>query len=131
MTQKINDEALIIKEGINALAAFQSKLDDATWQITNTPLAKLRHISLHLSIVNGSLAGLCEKWEHEVEKNTSESSNLKNINVETLQDIIADLFMHALQLSNLIEISPYYALSQRVSRNIKRFAPNSQISLPP
>lgn len=106
-------------------------LDEATWKIANPPIAKLRHIGFHLSIVNGSLAGLCEKWEHEIQKNTSESSNLKNINVEILQDIIADLFMHASQLSNLIETSSYYALSQRVTKNIKRFAPESQISLPP
>jgi len=131
MTEDINDEAFMIKMGLNALSTFQAKLDDATWQIDDTPIAKLRHISLHLSVVNGSLAGLCEKWEHEIEKDANASDNLKNINTEVLQDIIADLFMHAAQLSNIIETSAYDALSQRVTKNIKRFAPDSKINLDP
>ena len=131
MKDNIENEALIIKNGLTALAKFQSKLDDATWQIDATLIAKFRHIVLHLAIVNGSLARICEKWEHEAEKDKGAANDLTHINSELLQDIIADLLMHATQLSNLSKSNLYGALSQRVTKNIERFAPDSKISLNP
>lgn len=122
-------KSAIIKDGLNAIAEFQDMLDAVTWQISKPEIAKLRHISLHLSKVNGSLAEICEKWEHEIAKDENAINNLTNIKPEVMQDIIADLIMHAAQLSNLIQISPYKALSQRVARNVQRFAPDSKTSL--
>lgn len=81
--------------------------------------------------VNGVLAEICEKWEHEIVKDNDAVNSLENIQPDILQNIIADLIMHATQLSNLIDTSPYMALSQRVSRNIARFAPDSKITLDP
>lgn len=124
-----DNESLTIKNGLNAIAKFQDKLDADTWQISKPEMAKLRHISLHVSKLNGSLAEICEKWEHEIAKDENAINNLANIKPEILQDIIADLIMHAAQLSNLIDKSPYTALSQRVARNIQRFAPDSKIKL--
>lgn len=125
------EESLIIKDGFNAMAKFQEKLDSVTWQISKPEMAKLRHITLHIAKISGSIAEICEKWEHEVAKDEKAINDLANINKDVLQNIIADLIIHASQLSNLIEISPYDALSQRVTRNIKRFAPDSVLSLEP
>lgn len=125
------EESLQIKNGLNALAKFQDKLDSDTWQISKPEMAKLRHISLHVTKLSGSLAEICEKWEHEIAKDPNAINNQANLQAEVLQNIIADLMMHAAQLSNLIETSPYNALSQRVTRNIQRYAPDSQIKLEP
>ena len=125
------NESLVIQNGLNALAKFQEKLDSVTWQISSPEIAKLRHVTLHLTKVNGSLAEICEKWEHEIVKDEHAINNLEHINQEILKNIIADLIMHATQLSNLIEMSPYIALSQRVTRNIQRFAPNAKVILEP
>jgi hypothetical protein len=122
-------ESLTIKLGLEALAKFQEKLDAATWQISKPELAKLRHISLHIAKLNGSLAEICEKWEHEIARNEQAINDLTNIKPEVMQDIIADLIMHAAQLGNLIQANLYAALSQRVTRNIQRFAPDAAISL--
>lgn len=127
--QMSQNQKISIKNGLKDLANFQAKLDEETWQISKPEFAKLRHISLHIAKVNGSIAEICEKWEHEVAKDTQATHDLSNIKPEVLKDIIADLIMHAMQLSNLIEESPYNALSQRVTRNLQRFAPDSTLSL--
>ena len=120
-----DDEYATIKNGLNALAQFQEKLDTVIWQIQKPEIAKLRHISLHIAILSGSLAEICEGWEHAVQKNEGEVHNLTHMRPEILQDIIADLLMHAAQLGNLMEISPYTALAQRIIRNMQRFAPDA------
>ena len=123
------NESLIIKNGLNALSRFQNKLDAETWQISNPKMAKLRHISLHVTRISGFLADICHKWEHEMVGNENAINDMTNIAPEKLHDIIADLFMHTTQLCNLINANPYNALAQRVSKNIPRFAPDSKLGL--
>ncbi len=122
-------DAATIKHGLTALGQFQTKLDGETWQITDPMLAKVRHINLHLSKVNGSLAGIVEKWDHAAADNTSSASDAEMLQPEVLQDIIADLMMHAAQLSNVLGVSMYDAYTRRVNSNLKRFAPESKLAL--
>ena len=129
MAKNLDDKALLIKKGLQALCEFQADLDDATWQIQSTLLAKFRHISLHLSVVNGSIAGLCEKWEHAILKNEETANNLMHLDMELLGDVVADLIIHAAQLSNIMGGDLFSILSHRVARNVKRFAPDSNLNL--
>lgn len=39
--------SFVIKNGLDALAKFQEKLDSVTWQISKPEIAKLRHITFN------------------------------------------------------------------------------------
>lgn len=125
------EESLLIKNGLNTLAKFQEDLDAVTWQINKPEMAKLRHISWHIAKINGALAEICHNWEHKIVEDAAAVNDLTNLNSEAIRKIIADLLMYAAQMSNLINVSPYSVLSDRVTSNIQRFAPDAELSLDP
>lgn len=85
--------------------AFQKKFDESHFEI-NKDFEKLRHIFLHLVKTTGKIATYCEVKEHgKVEPDPSPLVN----------EAIADLLIHALQIANYYQVD----LGEKYEERIK------------
>lgn len=120
--QNLNSVAV----GLRALMTIQENYDADMWVIQNPPFEKFRHISLHIMMLAGALARICEGGEHK-ERSTANQDPMLPIlenSVENAQ-MIADLLIHAAQLGNLLTQDLYSALITRYAGNAQNFSPSS------
>ena len=97
---------LTLKELSRELIEFEKD----NWLIGNDVIKKTRHISLHLGKLLGKISEVTERREHDFEPDLS---LLK-------KEVIPDLLIYALQLSNLYKINLQNAFFQRLEHNKKR-----------
>jgi hypothetical protein len=83
---------------------------DKNYMDINEGFPKLRHILLHLTKSMGKLAAYCEAKEHGNEPDPS----------EVLNEVLPDLYMHALQVANLFEADLHAKYQDRIAANIKK-----------
>jgi len=87
--------------------ASQEAFDAEHWEVSDDSFSKTRHIMFHLAVLTGKVGRYCEQVEHG-----------KRPDVEPLtQEVIPDLLIYALQLSNLVGISLEDAYRVRLEAN--------------
>lgn len=96
---------------LKELQRYQEEYDTSYWEHNASKLDKIRHITLHLAKSLGKISGWCERAEHQVQDQTKQ--------IET--EVIPDLLVYCLQLSNTLRIDAEEAFHQRVEENKKRF----------
>lgn len=89
---------------------FQQEFDAKYFEI-NSDFEKLRHILLHLVKTTGKMASYCECVEHG--KINQDESTLVN-------EVLPDLFIHALQIANYYEVNLGEKYQERIQYIIKR-----------
>jgi hypothetical protein len=113
-----------VLEGLAAVQASQRSYDAAMWDITAPDHANLRHIHIHLSITTAKLARLVEPRDHD----DYHGREVESLDKSDVGPIVADLVMHAAQLSNVLGIDLGDAFAARYRQNAKRFAPDSPLA---
>lgn len=108
--------------GMRALGLLQRQYDDDMWEIGKPDFANLRHIHLHLSRTLGKIATLVEPRDHLSYK--GEEPDVTEL-AEELSPILADLVMHAAQISNMVGGNLGQMVKDRYVKNAPRFAPES------
>ena len=98
------------------LQVKQADYDSKYWEINDSELEKIRHITLHMGKLLGKLSTYCEAKEHNKEQKTDQ-----------LQDeVVPDLLVYALQLSNLLNIKLDEKYLKRLEDNVKVVAKQNQ-----
>jgi hypothetical protein len=91
--------------------AQKNQLDyDSKYFEINNDFEKLRHILLHLMKSTGKLASYCEIKEHGKPADYTELTD----------EVLPDLYMHALQIANLFEVDLATKYEERIESNIKK-----------
>lgn len=111
------------KRGLSAIQAAQRVYDRDLWDIADPPFANLRHLQIHLAISVGKFARLLEPEDHKAYNGTAEP----RVEPAELGPIVADLVMHAAQISNVVGIDLFEVFCSRYRSNALRFAPDSEI----
>ncbi len=95
-------------------AEFDAQWFDKEYFKNDKDFEKLRHILLHLMKTVGKMAAYCEMQEHGKQGNVEELTNA----------VLPDLYLHALQLANLLQVDLGVKYEERmavlVERNKKR-----------
>ncbi len=93
---------------------FQHEFDEQYWQI-NEGFEKLRHILLHLVKTSAKMANFCDIKEHgKVEPDPAQLIN----------EVLPDLFLHALQIANFYDIDLGEKYIERMKFLIQRSIAN-------
>lgn len=116
-----------VKTGLRALQQVQELYDSDLWAIQTPPFAKFRHVAIHISILAGELAKLCEQWEHQSINQEGCSIDISS-KAENIAPWVADLMIHAGQLANITNQDLYSSLVSRFERNARKFLPSSKFS---
>ena len=96
---------------ISTVDAQKNQLDyDSKYFEINNDFEKLRHILLHLMKSTGKLASYCEIKEHGKPADSTELTD----------EVLPDLYMHALQIANLFEVDLATKYEERIESNIKK-----------
>ena len=111
--------------GLRALQDLQRCYDDEMWDISEPAFSKLRHIHIHLSNTIGKMARALEPLDHQDHR--SEGINIQALN-EELAPVVADLLIHAAQISSALDQDLSVTLMDRYRRNAQRFAPESEFA---
>ena len=82
---------------LQKLQQHQINYDADFYEINEPAFDKIRHILLHLTKTNGKLASYCEAKEHKVNQETP-------LDFQFSPEIISDLLVYELQLSNVFQI---------------------------
>jgi hypothetical protein len=122
--EELHENLDSVAVGLRALMTIQENYDADMWAIQNPPFEKFRHISLHIMMLAGTLAQLCEGGEHMSRAEQDPMLPISKKSIENAQ-IIADLLIHAAQLGNLLTEDLYSALITRYSGNARNFSPSS------
>lgn len=85
---------------------------DSKYFEINHDFEKLRHILLHLMKSTGKLASYCEIKEHGKPADP----------IQITDEVLPDLYMHALQIANLFEIDLGTKYEERIESNIQRLS---------
>lgn len=112
-----------VVSGLRALQVAQQQYDSDMWDISEPKFANLRHIQLHLSITVGKLAKLLEPQDHRVYN----GRDVEEFDQNEVSAIVADLLIHAAQISNIQRFDLGEALAGRYRGNALRFAPESKL----
>ena len=107
--------SLLCGDKVSTLDVQKNQLDyDSKYFEINNDFKKLRHILLHLMKSTGKLASYCETKEHG-----------KPADPTALTDeVLPDLYMHALQIANLFEVDLGTKYEERIESNIQRITAN-------
>ena len=97
---------LTLKELNSELIEFEKE----NWVVGKDVIGKTRHITLHIGKLIGKIAEVAERREH----NTDPDLSLLK------KEVIPDLLIYALQLSNLYKIDLQTVFFQRLEHNKKR-----------
>jgi hypothetical protein len=122
---KVDDLAHEAATGLRALQDLQRLYDDEMWDISDPLFSKLRHIHIHLSNTIGKLARAIEPLDHHDHR--SEAFEIQSIN-EVMGPLVADLLIHAAQISTVINRDLPEVLMDRYRNNAQRFAPESDFT---
>lgn len=95
------------------------------WDISDPTFSKLRHIHIHLSSTIGKVARALEPLDHQDHR--SEGLDIEALN-EELAPVVADLLIHAAQISSALGQDLSATLMDRYRRNGQRFAPASEFT---
>jgi len=111
--------------GLRALQDLQGRYDDEMWDISDPVFSKLRHIHMHLSSTIGKLARAIEPADHQDHR--SELVEIRSLN-DAISPLVADLLIHAAQISSALGQDLPELLMDRYRRNALRFAPESEFA---
>jgi hypothetical protein len=114
-----------IRAGTTNLCKLQKAYDEEAWEIQNPAWAKLRHVSIHLNIVSGRLATICERADHQ--QHAKQPSVLAD-ETDLASKIIADLTYHASQIAEVFQLDMADCIINRYRDNSARFCPGSEIA---
>lgn len=131
MTQlsKNSDEILSVREvialsmkhqSLNSLKIIQEKVDLESFKIKQKNYDELKQIEIlkhncfHLANLVAKVARFCEKEEH----------NLPISNDEIINEVIPDLIIYALQLSNLFDVNLEQKYQERVDFVLQKLDPS-------
>jgi NTP pyrophosphatase (non-canonical NTP hydrolase) len=95
------------------------------WDISDPAFSKLRHIHIHLSSTIGKIARALEPLDHHDHR--SETLDTEALN-EALAPVVADLIIHAAQISSALGQDLSATLMDRYRHNAQRFAPASEFT---
>jgi hypothetical protein len=118
----VNDLAEKVAAGLRALQDLQRCYDDEMWEISDPAFSKLRHVHIHLSNTIGKFARALEPLDHQ--DHLSESIDIHSLN-EEIAPLVADLLIHAAQISSALDQDLSVTLMDRYRHNAQRFAPES------
>jgi NTP pyrophosphatase (non-canonical NTP hydrolase) len=121
----VTDLAGTAAEGLRALQDLQRCYDDEMWDISDPAFSKLRHIHIHLSSTIGKVARALEPLDHQDHR--SEDLDLEDLSHE-LAPVVADLLIHAAQISSALGQDLSATLMHRYRHNARRFAPASEFA---
>ena len=113
---------LKLRTAASAIEQLQSAYDQVGWDVQEPALEKLRHVCLHLNIVSGRFATICERLDHESRQR--ETVDLEE-EKELAKKIIADLVYHASQIASVFNCHIADCVIDRYRSNALRFCPNS------
>jgi hypothetical protein len=111
-----------LRTASTAIEQLQSAYDQVGWDIQEPAITKLTHVCLHLTIVSGRFATICERLDHESRQETT--IDLKGRR-ELAQEIVADLIYHASQIASVFGCHISDCVIDRYRSNASRFCPNS------
>ena len=104
---------LLCADKASTLAVQKSQMDyDSKCFEINHDFEKLRHILLHLMKSVGKLSSYCEIKEHGKPADPTQVTD----------EVLPDLYMHALQIANLFEINLGTKYEERIESNIQRIS---------
>jgi sulfopyruvate decarboxylase TPP-binding subunit len=96
---------------LKELLIKQAEYDSKYWEHRGSELEAIRHITLHLGKALGKLATYCEAREHNRDCSTEQIK----------REVIPDLMIYALQLSNLLGVKIDQEYVNRLDRNSRSF----------
>jgi hypothetical protein len=103
--------SLLCGDKVSTLDVQKNQMDyDSKYFEINNDFEKLRHILLHLMKSTGKLASYCEIKEHGKPADPTQLTD----------EVLPDLYMHALQIANLFEVDLGAKYEERVESNIKK-----------
>jgi hypothetical protein len=79
---------------LQELQKIQADYDTHYWEVDQSDMEKIRHITLHVGKLMGKLASYCEVAEHGKELPTDQIQN----------EVIPDLMVYAAQLANIFDL---------------------------
>jgi len=97
---------------------FDAKYFNTTYAKNDQDFEKLRHILLHLMKTVGKLATYCETLEHG-----KQASNDELVNA-----VLPDLYLHALQIANLLSVDLGKKYNERIAFLVERNTAAKQIT---
>ncbi len=104
---------LLCADKVSTLNVQKSQMDyDSKYFEINHDFEKLRHILLHLMKSVGKLSSYCEIKEHGKPADPTQVTD----------EVLPDLYMHALQIANLFEIDLGAKYEERIESNIRRIS---------
>ncbi len=92
---------------ISELQDEQLRYDEDYWEVNSPPKAKLDHVFKHLTKTVGKLAGIVERHDH----------GSRELDHQLSEEVIPDLLMHTLQLTNLTKTNLRELYLSRLERN--------------
>jgi hypothetical protein len=122
---KVDELAQEAAAGLRALQDLQRLYDDAMWDISDPVFSKLRHIHIHLSNTIGKFARAIEPLDHHDHRR--EGFDIQTIS-EAMGPLVADLVIHAAQISTVLDQHLPEVLMDRYRHNALRFAPDSDFT---
>jgi hypothetical protein len=88
------------KRGLGAAGETQAAFDAVAWQVSE-PLAKLRHVILHMNKALGEIAAVAERLDHQRDRGDPVTHADVSAGITAAEHRLADLVMFASQLANL------------------------------
>lgn len=111
-----------LRIGAAAIEELQAAYDEVGWEVQSLTLAKLNHVCLHVNIVSGRLATICERLDHGGRNH--DDGNLDK-EKELAKKIVADLVHHASQIAAVFDCPISDCIIDRYRNNALRFCPES------
>lgn len=105
-----------------AIERLQVAYDQVGWDVQEPAPAKLNHVCLHLNIVSGRFATICERLDHESRQRETIDLEAEK---ELARKVIADLVYHASQIASVFDCGISDCIIERYRSNASRFCPNS------
>jgi ABC-type transporter Mla subunit MlaD len=96
-SESLIDEAA---RGLSAVGRIQESFDAVAWQVSE-PLAKLRHVILHLNKALGELASVAEQLDHSSDAGAQVSALEVADSLRSVEHRLGDLVMFTAQFANL------------------------------
>jgi hypothetical protein len=122
---RVDDLTHKVAVGLRALQDLQRLYDDEMWDVSDPVFSKLRHVHIHLSSSIGKFARAIEPLDHHDHRR--EGFDIQ-ATTEAMGPVVADLLIHAAQISTLIDRDLPEMLIDRYRHNALRFAPESDFA---
>lgn len=116
------------RNGLDAAQALQNRYDEVAWQLGKSSHEKLRHLCLHLAKTVGMFAAVSEQFDHRTGDGSPPTDGEVAEQLKAMSGRVADLASFAAQISTLADAALGEVFIGRLSENVKRFAPNSEVA---